>query len=252
MMAVFDRHDQSQRCQQPHEARPVFPMLSRWRCFFSARVILSSFQRCHGSRETPPKSVLQSCGPPPQKPLYSITVLRCEGNTDIRLYPHVALNFRGPMDPTNTRNVRGRDAPSGIVAPSDKWLFLSSRTTALPPRLFRFSHGLLPDCCDCCRRVIGCVRPAQEVQSTANQGDTGARKPVLDIWCVVGYRGSVGTLSLTTGKGHQWYFQSEEAGDIERRFFETYGNIVRWKGPLGVSAISNVDARSEVFTVSTL
>ena len=54
---------------------------------------------------------------------------------------------------------------------------------------------------------------------------------------------------LLLAKGHQWYFQSEEPGDIERRFFETYGNVVRWKGPLGVSLAPKVDAGAGVLMV---
>ena len=35
----------------------------------------------------------------------------------------------------------------------------------------------------------------------------------------------------------------------ERRFFETYENVVRWKGPLGVSAISRVVVERDVHGV---
>ncbi|KAF9647279.1 cytochrome P450 [Thelephora ganbajun] len=33
--------------------------------------------------------------------------------------------------------------------------------------------------------------------------------------------------------GHQWYFQNEEAGVVEKNFLERYGNVVRWRGPFG-------------------
>ena len=36
-------------------------------------------------------------------------------------------------------------------------------------------------------------------------------------------------------QGHQWYIQTEEAGGAARKFLETFGNIVRWNGPFGVS-----------------
>ena len=35
-------------------------------------------------------------------------------------------------------------------------------------------------------------------------------------------------------QGHQWYHMTEEVGGVEKRFLEKFGNIVRWKGPLGV------------------
>ena len=35
-------------------------------------------------------------------------------------------------------------------------------------------------------------------------------------------------------QGHRWYFQTEDAGRVEKRFLENFGNTVRWSGPLGV------------------
>ena len=35
-------------------------------------------------------------------------------------------------------------------------------------------------------------------------------------------------------QGHQWYFLTEDAGVVEKRFLENFGNTVRWNGPLGV------------------
>ena len=35
-------------------------------------------------------------------------------------------------------------------------------------------------------------------------------------------------------QGHQWYLQAEEAGGVEKRFLENFGNVVRWNGPFGV------------------
>ena len=40
-----------------------------------------------------------------------------------------------------------------------------------------------------------------------------------------------------TPQGHQWYFMNEEAGGVEKRFLEKFGNVVRWKGPLGVRLV---------------
>lgn len=35
-------------------------------------------------------------------------------------------------------------------------------------------------------------------------------------------------------QGHQWYLMTEEAGGAEKRFLETFGNVIRWNGPFGV------------------
>ena len=42
------------------------------------------------------------------------------------------------------------------------------------------------------------------------------------------------SLNVENPQGHQWYFMAEDAGRVEKRFLESFGNIVRWKGPFGV------------------
>ena len=37
-------------------------------------------------------------------------------------------------------------------------------------------------------------------------------------------------------QGHQWYLQSG-AGEVEKRFLENFGNVVRLNGPLGVRLV---------------
>jgi len=39
-------------------------------------------------------------------------------------------------------------------------------------------------------------------------------------------------------QGHQWYIQAEEAGAVDKRFLEHFGNIVHWNGPFGVRLAS--------------
>ena len=97
--------------------------------------------------------------------------------------------------------------------------------TAASLGFLTFSHGLLPGCGTRSVRAIDCVCPAQDIRSTTDQGYTRIRPPFLDIWCVVSHSGT------------------------ERRFFETYENVFRWKGPLGVSVISRVVVERDVHGV---
>jgi hypothetical protein len=40
------------------------------------------------------------------------------------------------------------------------------------------------------------------------------------------------------GIGHLWWWQSEEAGVVEKRLLEEYGTVARWNGALGVRFLS--------------
>ena len=42
-------------------------------------------------------------------------------------------------------------------------------------------------------------------------------------------------------QGHQWYWQVQDAGVVERDILENYGPVARWNGPLGVSSAATVD-----------
>jgi len=35
-------------------------------------------------------------------------------------------------------------------------------------------------------------------------------------------------------EGHQWYWQTQDAGAVEKHLLENYGTVARWNGPLGV------------------
>lgn len=124
------------------------------------------------------------------------------------------------------------------------WIPTDGATGCIPPSGFlTFFHGLLPDCNVRSMRVIGCVCPAQGVQSTVGQRYTRTRQPFLDTRCAVSHCGHVGA-NLPIG-----LFQSE-AGDPERRLFDTYGNVVRRKGPLGpVSVTPTVMLEREIHGV---
>ena len=37
--------------------------------------------------------------------------------------------------------------------------------------------------------------------------------------------------------GHTWWWQHEGLGDVEKRFLEEHGTVVRWNGALGVRSI---------------
>ncbi|KAF9645980.1 cytochrome P450 [Thelephora ganbajun] len=44
--------------------------------------------------------------------------------------------------------------------------------------------------------------------------------------------------------GHQWYWQCEEAGAVEKRLLEEYGTIARWNGPLGEGRLWIADPKA--------
>lgn len=40
-------------------------------------------------------------------------------------------------------------------------------------------------------------------------------------------------------EGHQWYWQIQEAGVVEKDILENYGTVVRWNGPFGVCSAAH-------------
>ena len=49
--------------------------------------------------------------------------------------------------------------------------------------------------------------------------------------------------------GHEWWWQREEAGVIEKRLLDEYGAVVRWNGSLGVRSFSTI-CRGEILTLT--
>ena len=49
--------------------------------------------------------------------------------------------------------------------------------------------------------------------------------------------------------GHEWWWQREEAGVIEKRLLDKYGAVVRWNGSLGVRSFSTI-CRGEILTLT--
>lgn len=44
--------------------------------------------------------------------------------------------------------------------------------------------------------------------------------------------------------GHQWYWENQDAGAVERGLLKEYGNIVRWNGPLGEERLWVADPKA--------
>lgn len=104
----------------------------------------------------------------------------------------------------------------------------------------RVSYGVpARSTCDLRGSLRVCL--SSETQEVFNdQGCARTGEPILGFWYVP--RGSTCLFSppvnhiteRKTLQGHQWYLLTEEAGGAEKRFLETYGNVVRWNGPFGV------------------